>query len=80
MTGMTGASVPSVKPNSDRGKPVKASTKDQAEGNFNKAAGKLKEIAGKLSMNPQPEAEGQDEKRAGKVQEKLGKIEKVLRK
>jgi uncharacterized protein YjbJ (UPF0337 family) len=40
--------------------------------------GKLKEIAGKLSMNPELEAEGKDEKRAGKVQKKIGQVEKVL--
>ena len=74
---MTGANVPSVKPNSDRREPMKPSTKDQAEGNFHKATGKLKEIAGKLSMNAKLEAEGKDEKRAGKVQKKIGQIEKV---
>ena len=57
---------------------MKPSTKNQAEGNFHKATGKLKEIAGKLSMNPKLEAEGKDEKRAGKVQEKIGQVEKVL--
>jgi uncharacterized protein YjbJ (UPF0337 family) len=57
---------------------MKPSTKDQAEGNFHKATGKLKEIAGKLSMNPKLEAEGKDQKRAGKVQEKIGQVEKVL--
>ena len=53
---------------------MKPSTKDQAEGNFHKATGKLKEIAGKLSMNPKLEAEGKDEKRAGKVQKKIGQV------
>jgi uncharacterized protein YjbJ (UPF0337 family) len=52
---------------------MKPSTKDQAQGNFHKATGKLKEIAGKLSMNPKLEAEGKDEKRAGKVQKKSAK-------
>ena len=40
--------------------------------------GKIKEIAGKVSMNPDLEAEGKDEKRTGKVQEKIGQVEKVL--
>jgi uncharacterized protein YjbJ (UPF0337 family) len=40
--------------------------------------GKIKEIAGKVSMNPDLEAEGKDEKRAGKIQEKIGEIEKVV--
>jgi len=67
-----------VKPISERRNTVKSSTKDQAEGKFHKVTGKLKEIAGKVSMNPDLEAEGKDEKRAGKVQEKIGDIEKVL--
>ncbi len=78
MTGRSEANVSSVKPNSDRRNSVKPSTKDQAEGSFHKATGKLKEIAGKLSMNPKLEAEGKDEKRAGKVQKKIGQVEKVL--
>ncbi|NWF56524.1 MAG: CsbD family protein [Syntrophaceae bacterium] len=57
---------------------MKPSTKNQTDGNFHKARGKLKEIAGKLTMNPKLEAEGKDEKRAGKIQEKIGQIEKVL--
>jgi uncharacterized protein YjbJ (UPF0337 family) len=57
---------------------MKPSTKDQAEGNYHKATGQLKAIAGKLSMNPELEAEGKDEKRAGKVQKKIGQVEKVL--
>jgi uncharacterized protein YjbJ (UPF0337 family) len=75
---MTGANLPSVKPNSDKRNTMKPSTKDQAEGKFHKATGNLKEIAGKLSMNPKLEAEGKDEKRAGKVQEKIGQVEKIL--
>ena len=78
MTGMTGANVPSVKPNSDRRNTMKPSTKDEAEGNFHQATGKLKEIAGKLSMNPKLEAEGTGEKIAGKVQEKIGQVKEVL--
>ena len=78
MTGMTGANVPSVQPNSDRRNTMKPSTKNQTKNNFHKATGKLKEIAEKLSMNPKLEAEGKDEKRAGKVQKKIGQVEKVL--
>jgi len=40
--------------------------------------GKIKEIAGKLSDNPELEAEGIDEKIAGKVQEKIGQVKEVL--
>jgi len=57
---------------------MKSSTKDQAEGTFHKVKGKIKEIAGKVSMNDDLEAEGKEEKLAGKVQEKIGELEKVL--
>ena len=57
---------------------MKSSTKDQAEGKFHKVKGKVKEVAGKLSDNPELEAEGADEKIAGKVQEKMGQVKKVL--
>ena len=40
--------------------------------------GKIKEIAGKVGMNPDLEAEGKDEKRAGKVQEKVGQVKEVV--
>jgi uncharacterized protein YjbJ (UPF0337 family) len=57
---------------------MKSSTKDQAEGKFHKVTGKLKEIAGKVSANPDLEAEGKDEKWTGKIQQKIGEVEKVL--
>jgi uncharacterized protein YjbJ (UPF0337 family) len=57
---------------------MKSSTKDQAEGKFHKVKGKLKEIAGKLSDNPNLEAEGTGEKIVGKVQEKISQVKKVL--
>ena len=42
---------------------MKSSTKDQVKGKFHKVTGKLKEIAGKLSKNPDLEAEaGEAEK------------------
>jgi uncharacterized protein YjbJ (UPF0337 family) len=56
---------------------MKSSTKDEAEGKFHKAKGKVKEVAGKLSDNPTLEAEGTSEKIAGKVQEKIGQVKKV---
>jgi uncharacterized protein YjbJ (UPF0337 family) len=67
-------------PASTRGRrnTMKSSTKDQAEGKFHKVKGKVKEVAGKLSDNPELEAEGADEKIAGKVQEKIGQVKKVL--
>jgi uncharacterized protein YjbJ (UPF0337 family) len=57
---------------------MKSSTKDQAEGTFHKVKGKIKEMAGKVSMNDDLEATGKEEKLAGKVQEKIGELEKVL--
>jgi uncharacterized protein YjbJ (UPF0337 family) len=57
---------------------VKSSTKDQAEGAFHEVKGKIKEVAGKLSDNPDLEAEGTGEKIAGKVQGKIGQVKKVL--
>ena len=75
-----GDGAPSVKPPQGRGRrnTMKSSTKDQAEGKFHKVKGKVKEVAGKLSDNPELEAEGTDEKIAGKVQEKIGQVKKVL--
>ena len=57
---------------------MKSSTKDQAEGTFHQMKGKIKEVAGKLSDNPELEAEGTGEKITGKVQEKIGQVKKVL--
>ncbi len=59
---------------------MKASTKDQATGKFHELKGTAKEIAGKLSNNPDLEAEGTGEKIAGKVLNKIGQVEKVLEK
>ena len=57
---------------------MKSSTKDKAEGTFHEVKGKIKEVAGELSDNPDMEAEGTGEKIAGKVQEKIGEVKKVL--
>jgi uncharacterized protein YjbJ (UPF0337 family) len=57
---------------------MKSSTQDKVEGTFHKIKGKVKEVAGDLSDNPELEAEGADEKIAGKVQEKIGQVKKVL--
>ena len=57
---------------------MKSSTKDKAEGTFHQVKGKVREVAGKVSDNPELEAEGTDEKVAGKVQEKIGQVKKVL--
>jgi len=57
---------------------MKSSIRDKAEGTFHEAKGKVKEVAGKLSDNPELEAEGIDEKIAGEVQEKVGRVKKLL--
>jgi len=57
---------------------MKSSTQDQAEGKFHIIKGRIKEVAGDLSDNPELEAEGTDEKIAGIVQEKIGQVKKVL--
>ncbi len=57
---------------------MKSSTKDQVEGTFHQMKGKIKEVAGELSDNPELEAEGTGEKIAGKVQEKIGQVKKVF--
>ena len=57
---------------------MKSSSRDKAEGTFHEMKGKVKEVAGKVSDNPELEAEGTDEKIGGKVQEKIGQIKKVV--
>ncbi|MBP1750913.1 MAG: hypothetical protein H6Q52_3452 [Deltaproteobacteria bacterium] len=57
---------------------MKSSTKDRAEGTFHEVKGKVKQIVGELSDNPDLEAEGAGEKVAGKVQKKIGQVKKVL--
>jgi uncharacterized protein YjbJ (UPF0337 family) len=78
MTGRTRADGPSVKPPSERRNLMKSGTKDEAEGKWHKVKGKIKEVAGKVSMNPDLEAEGKGENKTGKVQETIGKIKKVF--
>jgi uncharacterized protein YjbJ (UPF0337 family) len=57
---------------------MKSSTKDRAEGTLHQVKGKIKEVAGELSDNPDLEAEGAAEKIVGKVQEKIGQVKNVL--
>jgi uncharacterized protein YjbJ (UPF0337 family) len=52
--------------------------KDKVEGTLHEAKGKVKEVAGEISDNPNLEAKGKSEKIAGKVQEKIGQVKKVL--
>lgn len=57
---------------------MKSSTKNQTEGAYHEAKGKIKETVGKIIGQPSLEAEGLAEKVAGKVQKKVGEVEKVL--
>jgi uncharacterized protein YjbJ (UPF0337 family) len=57
---------------------MKPSSKDQMQGAFHEAKGKVKEKAGQVANNPDLEAEGQAEKIDGKIQKKVGQVEKVL--
>lgn len=57
---------------------MKSSMKDKVEGTFHEAKGKVKEVAGEITDNPNLEAKGKAEKIAGKVQEKIGQVKKVL--
>ena len=57
---------------------MKSSVRDKTEGTFHKTKGKVKEMAGKLSDDPELEAKGKAEKIAGKVQEKVGQAKKIL--
>ena len=57
---------------------MKSSTQDNAESKVHKVKGKIKEIAGKASINPDLEAKGKEESKTGKVQEKIGDIKKVF--
>jgi len=59
---------------------MKESTKDQVEGKFHEAKGKMKEKTGQITKDPNLEAEGTDEKVGGKIQNKMGQIKKVFEK
>lgn len=59
---------------------MKSSTKDRVEGTLRQVKGGAKEIAGKLTDNPELEGEGTGERIAGKVQEKIGQVKKVWEK
>jgi uncharacterized protein YjbJ (UPF0337 family) len=59
-------------------KPLKASTKDRAEGKLREVAGALKEAVGEAAKNRRLQLEGRREKRAGKVQGVVGRLEKAI--
>jgi len=57
---------------------TKTGTKDQVEGEFHDLKGKVKEVVGKVTNDPDLEAEGDAEQVAGKIQTKIGQVKKVL--
>ena len=57
---------------------MKSSTKDKVKGTFHEAKGKAREVAGKITDNPDLESKGKAENIVGKVQGKIGQVKKVL--
>jgi len=47
---------------------MKSSTRDEAGGKLHQVKGKIKEVVGKVSMNPDLEDEGKDEMFVGRAQ------------
>lgn len=57
---------------------VKQSTQHQIAGKLHEAAGKIKQVVGHATKNPDLEAEGIGEKVGGKVQSLVGRVEKAV--
>ena len=57
---------------------MKSSTNDKVKGAAREAKGKVKEVAGKMTGNPDLQDRGTVEKTAGKVQRKVGDVKKVF--
>lgn len=57
---------------------MKSSMRDKTEGAFHEAKGKVREMAGKITDNPNLEAKGKTENIAGKVQGKVGQVKEVM--
>lgn len=57
---------------------MKSGAKDKVTGAFHEAKGKLKEIAGKVTNQPDLEVAGETEKNAGKLQVKVGQVKQVF--
>jgi uncharacterized protein YjbJ (UPF0337 family) len=56
------------------------STQHQVDGAIDELKGKVKEMAGQLTNNPDLEQKGQTQALSGKIQQKAGQIEKVFEK
>ena len=59
-------------------KPMKASTRNRAEGKLRELEGFLKEAVGAAAKDRDLEVEGKREKRIGKVQGAVGRVAKAL--
>ena len=57
---------------------MKSSTKDHAEGKMHQVKGKIKEIAGKVIMNPDLEDEGKGEKTPAKFKKRSARSRRSL--
>jgi uncharacterized protein YjbJ (UPF0337 family) len=57
---------------------MKSSLHDRAKGMGHMAKGKMKEMHGRATNNPDMEDEGLGEQAAGKVQQKMGQVKKVF--
>ncbi|BEH11801.1 MULTISPECIES: CsbD family protein [Geobacter] len=57
---------------------MKSSIRDKAEVKLREVKGKVKEIAGKLTDNPELDAKDKAEILAGKVQEKVGEVKEYV--
>ncbi|MGO9646791.1 MAG: CsbD family protein [Terriglobales bacterium] len=57
---------------------MKPSTKDQAEGKLHEVKGKIKQVVGEATTDPNLEISGEAEKQAGKVQQFVGRVEKAV--
>jgi uncharacterized protein YjbJ (UPF0337 family) len=57
---------------------MKSSVENKLEGSAHEVKGKAKEIAGRITKNPDLEKRGTVEKIAGKIERKIGDVKKVL--
>ncbi len=57
---------------------MSSSLKDRVKGAFHAAKGKVREVAGRNSNDPELEVKGAVEKNVGKAQKKVGQVKKVL--
>jgi uncharacterized protein YjbJ (UPF0337 family) len=59
-------------------KQMNLTTKDEIKRSIHEVKGKVKETAGKVTINPKLQAEGNAEKDTGQFERKVGRVEKVF--